>query len=325
MLMILRLRLFLSLSTVIAVPFFTGCRTYAWSAFKWNCLSSTPYLHVSKKPKPLSWDDDRVTACWIGQSTVLVNMKGTTLLTDPVLAKRIAPVHLGGHINLGIRRITELPLKFKELPPVDVILLSHAHYDHWDVASLKYFGEETTVVIPAGTRDLLPRRPYKRVVTLKHGAETQAKGVTIRAFPVEHWGGRTFKDPAPRKCNGYLITRGPVSIVFIGDSTFRNRDTWLQAPVDWGRRIGTTPVDLCLLPISIYTYHLNHMTPEEAWKLSRELDSTWFMPIHWRTFIQAPPKVEPYNEPIRRLKHAAGSETNRIVCEEPGNVFVLPE
>ncbi len=115
-----------------------GCNAYQKWLFKRNMLSSTPYYRVdtSDTPRdPNAWSDEAFTVSWVGHATVLINFYGTTILTDPVLLKRLAPPYLGGQLNLGIRRITECPYDFQDLPPIDLVLLSHAHHDHWDIAS----------------------------------------------------------------------------------------------------------------------------------------------------------------------------------------------
>ena len=303
-----------------------GCSSYAWQVFKWNCLSPTPYMSAPQEPNPRAWRSERATLSWIGQSTVLMNLYGTTVLTDPVLVKRIAPIHVGGHLNLGIRRITQLPVKFSDLPPIDCILLSHAHYDHWDLATLKYFGKETTVVIPVGTAGLVPRRRYREVVELAWKEKTKVGPVTIAAFEVEHSGQRGREDTSRRRCNGYVISCDGIRIAFFGDTAFRERKPWpYHRKVDWAKRVAQTPIDVCILPIGAYTYRYNHMSPEEAWRTYKQIGGRWFLPIHWRTFIQAPLEEEPIWEPIERLRKVAGAEIDAIECDEPGATFVVPE
>ena len=132
--------------------------TPPWS-FVENMLRPTPYMPAAS-PHPKEWSDQRITVTWIGHATVLINFYGTTILTDPVLVKRLAPPNLFG-MNLGIRRITQLPLHFDDLPPIDLVLLSHAHYDHWDLATLKRFKRNTQLIIPRFTSDLVPEGRFR--------------------------------------------------------------------------------------------------------------------------------------------------------------------
>lgn len=290
--------------------------------FRENMLRPTPYMPAaSPKPAPKEWSDQRITVTWIGHATVLINFYGTTILTDPVLTKRLAPPNIFG-MNLGIRRITQLPLEMDDLPRIDLVLLSHAHYDHWDLATLKRFKGDTQIVIPSNTADLVPQGRFSTIAELKWGQIAQVKGVTVRAVQVEHWGQRG-SDKRWRSYNGYLITARGRSIFFGGDSAYCARDTGMS--VDWRRRVGVDGVDLCILPIGDYYYRYNHMSPEEAWDIFKQLGGQWLMPIHWRTFITSPPDREPIFEPIERLGAAAGLERTRIVGQEPGSVFEVPE
>jgi L-ascorbate metabolism protein UlaG (beta-lactamase superfamily) len=231
-----------------------------------------------------------------------------------VLGKRLAPPRLFGK-NFGIRRITEPAVRPEDLPPIDLVLLSHAHYDHWDLASLKKFAPPAQAIIPPVTLDLLPRSHFGEATELAWGQTIQVKGLTITAVPAMHWGQRG-RDPAPRGYNGYLVDGGGTRIYFAGDSAF---STGPGAP-QWRHNVGDQDVDLCLLPIGDSYYHGNHMSPEEAWHLFQLLGGKQLMPIHWRTFIQSPPDKEPTFSPLERLKAAAGSEQFRIVGAEPGEV-----
>ena len=86
---------------------------------------------AGRKPDPASWPDDRITAAWVGHSTVLINFYGVNILTDPVLGSRVG-IHVAGPLVLGMKRYVAPALTFRELPPIDLILLSHAHMDHFD-------------------------------------------------------------------------------------------------------------------------------------------------------------------------------------------------
>ncbi len=313
----------------------SGCHSYPFQVVKWNMLRPTPYVRARRKPAPRSWSPQDATVCWLGHATVLINFYGTTILTDPVLVKRLAPPHLWGHVNLGIRRIHELPLSFRDLPAIDLVLLSHAHYDHWDIASLNYFDQRTTAVIPEGDADILPKGRFGEVVELRWGQSRRFGEVEIKAFYVAHWGQRPGADNSHfRGFNGYVISGRGRRIVFIGDTAFGRwrpsteprtcRPAWTVDALDWRGLAGPGPIDLCILPIGSYYYHMNHCTPEEAWRIFKQLDGRWFLPTHWGTFILCPPDELPPREPIERLRRAAGPDAGRIVCDEPGKVFVLP-
>ncbi len=295
----------------------TGCSSYAWMVFRENKLKPTPYMEVAAKAQPKTWSTNAVTATWIGHATVLINFRGVTILTDPVLGKRIAPPELFGK-NFGIRRITEPAVRPEDLPQIDLVLLSHAHYDHWDRATLKRFKRPTRAIIPPATRDLLPGGSFGEVSELPWGETVRVKGLTITAVPAEHWGQRG-RDPTPRGYSGYLIEGGGTRIFFAGDSAFGKQ--W--PATQWRKNLGDRDVDLCLLPIGDSYYHGNHMSPEEAWRLFRLLGGRQLMPIHWRTFIQSPPDKEPTFSPIERLRAAAGGEQRLIVGAEPGQVVVV--
>ncbi len=285
-------------------------------------LSSTPYYQVDSSDTlrdPNAWSDEAFTVGWVGHATVLINVYGTTILTDPVLLKRLAPPYLGGQRNLGIRRITECPCEFEDLPPIDLVLLSHAHHDHWDTASLKFFDDSTDAIIPRQTRDLIPKGHFKEVTELDWGQSTNVGELTVRAFKVQHWGYRAGKPIKARGYNGYVLSKRGAKIVFFGDSAYHDRSV-LRRPVNWVERAGAGPYDLCILPIGDYFYHYNHMTPEEAWSIYKQLGGKKFLPIHWRTFKLSP---TPIHEPIERLRKAAQDEVEDIICTTPGEAVRL--
>ena len=318
-----RLFSFTGIRNCLLIPFLilrVGCNAYQRKLFKWNMLSSTPYYQVDSSDTlrdPNAWSDEAFTVGWVGHATVLINVYGTTILTDPVLLKRLAPPYLGGQRNLGIRRITECPCEFEDLPPIDLVLLSHAHHDHWDTASLKFFDDSTDAIIPRQTRDLIPKGHFKEVTELDWGQSTNVGELTVRAFKVQHWGYRAGKPIKARGYNGYVLSKRGAKIVFFGDSAYHDRSV-LRRPVNWVERAGAGPYDLCILPIGDYFYHYNHMTPEEAWSIYKQLGGKKFLPIHWRTFKLSP---TPIHEPIERLRKAAQDEVEDIICTTPGEVI----
>ena len=185
-----------------------------WTMETWCRLAS-----ASVKPEPWKWSDAQVTLAWIGHSTVLINFFGVTILTDPVLFSRVG-IRLPG-FTIGPKRLTAPALSFDELPKIDLILLSHAHFDHLDLQTLRCFDESTSVITARATRDLLQGTRFFHVSELDWGQSkslsTAAGEIEITAFLVKHWGARTQRDTY-RGYNGYLIEQGGRRIIFAGDT-----------------------------------------------------------------------------------------------------------
>ncbi|MCC6537704.1 MAG: MBL fold metallo-hydrolase, partial [Bryobacterales bacterium] len=157
------------------------------------------------RPDLSHWDRPGVHAAWLGHSTVLLRIDGYTVITDPMFSAR-AGLDLG-FLTLGVKRLIAAALTADLLPPVDLILLSHAHMDHFDLPSLRALEHAGTQVITApSTMDLLPRpeRYGRGVRELRWGQSAQAGPLTVRAIEVNHWGARLRTDTY-RGYNGYVI------------------------------------------------------------------------------------------------------------------------
>src|SRR5216117_2982683 len=118
---------------------------------EWIVESRRPIAPVFARPTPDTWKNDDLTAAWLGHSTVLINFFGVTILTDPVLFPRIG-IRLPG-FTIGPKRLTAPALEFHQLPQIDLILVSHAHFDHLDLRTLRRFDESTSVITARATRD----------------------------------------------------------------------------------------------------------------------------------------------------------------------------
>jgi glyoxylase-like metal-dependent hydrolase (beta-lactamase superfamily II) len=126
-------------------------RRYARSAVVNRRTQAPPVLPAPHHPHPAAWPNDRLTAAWLGHATVLLNFRGTWLLTDPALERRIG---IGrGCAKLGPRRLVQPALGARDLPPLDAVLLSHAHMDHTDLGTLARLPRNTHVVVQPGNRD----------------------------------------------------------------------------------------------------------------------------------------------------------------------------
>ncbi len=201
---------------------------------------------------------------WIGHSTVLLELDGVRLVTDPVLRARLA--HLR---RVGARVDT------RSLVGVDAVLVSHLHYDHLDVPSLLRLGRSVQVVLPAGSTRLLRRRGFTRITQLGVGEELDIGAVTVAATEAEHSGKRT-PFSLDRPAVGYLVS-GSARIWFAGDTDLFDGMSEL-AP----------GLDVALLPIAGWGARLppGHLDPRTAAEALRLLRPRVAVPIHWGTYKQ---------------------------------------
>jgi L-ascorbate metabolism protein UlaG (beta-lactamase superfamily) len=261
------------------------------------------------RPEPQSWTDDRLTAAWLGHATVLLNLHGTWIVTDPALEPRVG---IGrGLAKLGPRRLVRPALRARDLPPLDLVLLSHAHMDHTDLGTLCSMRRDVPVVVQQGNRDLVRR--FRRVEELAWGESTAVDGVTVESVEVRHWGARMVTD-RHRGYGGYLLTKGDRTVLFAGDTAY----------TDAFARIGErAKVDLAILPIGAYDpWIANHASPEQAWRMFKDVGAEYLLPVHHSTFRLS---REPVGEPMRRLLAAAGAESWRVVAPEVGATWTFSE
>jgi L-ascorbate metabolism protein UlaG (beta-lactamase superfamily) len=266
------------------------------------------------RPEPASWRNDSLTAAWLGHSTVLINFFGANIITDPVLFRRIG-IRFAG-ITIGPKRLTTPALTIRELPHIDLVILSHAHFDHFDLRTLKHFDQSTKAITARGTKDLLRSTHFGEVSELRwqerKSISTSAGTIDLMAFPVKHWGARVRKDTY-RGFNGYLLERNNHRILFGGDTAFT--DTFSDL-----RKQG--PIDLAIMSIGCYNPWIrSHCTPEEAIQMANDAGARFILPVHHQTFRLS---FEPFREPIERFENALRNEPERIAVREIGQAFVLP-
>src|SRR5580700_8421284 len=237
-----------------------GSRARRWYAYlwhEWTVESRRPIAPAFARPNPAEWSGNRITAAWLGHATVLINFFGIKILTDPVLFPRIG-IRLPG-LTVGPKRLTAPALTVRDLPEIDIVLLSHAHFDHFDMRTLHQFGRSTTVITANRTSDLLRWTRFRDVSELRwkeiKSITTFAGKIDITAFRVKHWGARKQRDTY-RGYNGYVLERNNRRIVFGGDTALSDSFAELRA---FG------PIDLAIMPIGAYDPWIHsHCTPEQA-------------------------------------------------------------
>jgi L-ascorbate metabolism protein UlaG (beta-lactamase superfamily) len=257
------------------------------------------------KPDLTNWTDQPLAAAWLGHATVLLRVGEMTILTDPVLCNRVG---IGlGLITGGPRRHVAPALAVRELPPIDLMLISHAHFDHLDRPTLVKLDKNIPVITAGGTFDLIRDLGFRRVAELRWGESTALDGIKVTAQKVAHWGARTFYD-SHRGYNAYLIEAGKKRVLYGGDTAYH----------DFFKEIGR--VDLAVLGIGGYDPYLaSHATPEQAWAMANHLNADHLLPMHHSTFRLS---HEPTREPIERLMTVAGNDAARVVMTQVGGHWV---
>lgn len=275
-----------------------------WAAYR-NAPEVVP---APLRPAPRMWPDRGLFAAWLGHSSVLLKIDGTLVLTDPVFSRRIG-INLGP-LTLGLKRLVAPALTVRDLPPIDLVLLSHAHMDHFDLPSLRRLAHRrTTVVTATRTADLLRVRRYGAVRELGWDERVRVGPLEIRAFRVNHWGARMRSD-VYRGYNGYTIEAGRHRVLFGGDTALTGAFRGLRS---------SRPFDLAIMPVGAYNPWIHyHCTPEQSWQMASEAGFEHFLPVHHQTF---PLSREPYWEPIERVYGAAGAHPERVAAAQIGAEF----
>jgi L-ascorbate metabolism protein UlaG (beta-lactamase superfamily) len=261
-------------------------------------------------PNAALWPDHGLHASWLGHSTVLLKLDGFTILTDPVFGLRVGLNF--GPLTVGIKRLVEVALPIDELPAVDLILLSHAHMDHFDLRTLRQLENPATHVVTASdTADLLGPKRYAGVHELRWNETIRVGPASIRAFEVAHWGARMRSD-LYRGFNGYVVETDHYRVLFGGDTAYTESFRQVRS---------SRKVDLAIMPIGAYDPWIRvHCNPEQAWTMANHAGSEFILPVHHQTFQLS---REGRLEPIERILAAAGSYPERVSVREIGQEFHL--
>jgi L-ascorbate metabolism protein UlaG (beta-lactamase superfamily) len=240
---------------------------------------------------------------WLGHSSVLESVHGRTVLVDPVFSPRIGPRI--GRVVLGPGRLCACLMDPAAIAGVDLVLITHAHFDHLDRPTLERLASKrTTVVTARRTRRLIPRG-FARVVELDWDEEIEVEGVGVRALRPAHWGARIALDRW-RGFNSYVVRDGGVGTLMAGDTAQTRAFDAL------------TGIDVAVFGIGAYRpWVTQHATPEQVWSMFRASGARLLLPVHHSTFELSD---EAPDEPRRRLLAAAGSEAHRIMDLVPGEV-----
>jgi L-ascorbate metabolism protein UlaG (beta-lactamase superfamily) len=272
-----------------------------------------PVARAPHHPEPSRWLDTEITGACLGHSTVLINFLGVWIVTDPVLAARCG-LRFGPFV-IGPKRHVQPALKVRELPEIDLLLLSHSHMDHLDFWTLRRLPGRPHAVTASGMRDLLAGMRLSGITELAwdESAEiiTPHGAVSVTARRVAHWGARMLTDDW-RGYTGFVVERNGRKIGFAGDTARTDFHHWADG----------SDIELLAVPIGAYNpWVTSHCNPEEAVAMADEARAKRLLPIHHQTFQLS---AEPMEEPIARFRAALAAAPERLAAAEIGETFRIP-
>jgi L-ascorbate metabolism protein UlaG (beta-lactamase superfamily) len=274
----------------------------------WRLVRESHERPMAGEPRPAERvSEGELGVTFIGHSSFFLQVGGRTLLVDPVFSKRL----------ILLRRQRQPGLDWREMPAVDVVLLTHAHMDHLNVVSLRRAirrtvrlrGRAPEVVVPKGVEDLVDRLGFAAVHGMEWWEEREVAGLRVTMTPAKHWGARMFSD-THRGYGGYVIEGGGASVYHSGDTAY------FGGFREVGQRLAP---QVALLPIGAYfpdNYRAVHTSPEEALRGFVETGAEVMVPMHFGTFrLGREPMEEP---PVRLMEEARrlGLEDRVAVLEE---------
>ena len=287
-------------------PAFARPDFWAVQAFRarrlWASIAGGPpapsFPRVANDGTALRANRQAATITWIGHATLLVQLDGVNILTDPQFSDRASPVGFAGP-----RRLNPPGVAFEDLPPIHAVVISHDHYDHLDRPTVQRLAaaHRPRFFVPLGLKAWFASLDISDVQELDWWDSERVDGVTFTATPVQHWSARTPFDMNRRLWAGWAIAAGARRLFFGGDTGY----------YDGFRRVGERlgPFDLALVSIAAYeppsVMAHTHTTPEEALRVFADVRARTFVAMHWGTFDLA---EEPIDEPPRRLLAAARAE-----------------
>ena len=267
--------------------------------WKWRKESNKPesieFPLAKNNPKYLKSNKYERTITWVGHSTFLIQIDGINILTDPHFTKRASPLSF-----IGPSRTTPPGLKIDDLPFINLVLISHNHYDHLDAKTIKQLLRKQNInqpifFVPLKLKESISKLGASNVIEHEWWQMSKYKTLEIYSVPVQHWSKRTFNDTNKTLWCGWVVKMSSFKYFFVGDTGYSKDFQDIQ------KMFGE--FDLCTIPIGAYAPRWfmkdSHCNVEEAIQIHRDVNSKKSIAMHWGTFQLTD---EPMDEPIKLLK-----------------------
>jgi L-ascorbate metabolism protein UlaG (beta-lactamase superfamily) len=285
---------------------------------KWQRNKNDPIttsIDVSYDWKKIDLNNDNNYSIWIGHSTFLIKKDELTILTDPIFSERASPLK-----RFGPKRLIPPSISINELPKIDVVTVSHNHYDHLDIRSLKILYElnpDIIFLIPKGDKNIFDKRNINNVYEFEWWQNFVIQNVEFTFTPVQHWSARGIFDKNESLWGGWYIKNKDYAIYHAGDTGYSN--DFLATKEKLG------PPKYSFIPIGAYEPEwfmaASHVNPEDAIKIMLDLESEYSFGMHWGTFtLTDEDTIEPK---IRLNKALKKANLNNFTTIVPGQIIRL--
>ena len=272
-------------------------------------------IELSSDWQKLNLSEDDNYAIWIGHSTFLIKKNGVTILTDPIFSKRASPFK-----NIGPKRLIPPAIPLDAIPHIDIVTVSHNHYDHLDIHSLKKISKkhpEAIFLVPAGDEKLLKRKKIKNVYNFDWWESIEHKGFLITFTPVQHWSKRSLFDRNKSLWGGWFFKYKDYSLYHAGDTGY-SKDF-----IDTKIKLGSPKY--AFIPIGAYDPEWfmaeSHVNPEDAVQIMLDLEAEKAFGMHWATFVLTDEDtIEPK---IRLEKEIMKYKDLNFISVVPGSIINL--
>ncbi len=297
------------------VPFLKSAGWIIGRAFRQQKNIPPPVRTV--EADTLSRPPERLRITWIGHSTVYVQTPDVNILIDPIFSKRASPISFAGP-----RREAALPLHVADLPGVDVVMISHDHYDHLDETSIEEIERrfKPLFLAPLGLQQILSDWGASRVIEMDWWQYVEVNGITYHCTPAKHFSGRGLTNRDGTLWAGWYVQmpENKVNLYYAGDTGYASLFSEIR------ERLGVP--DVALLPIGAYLpkwfMQPIHVNPEEAMQAFMDVQASHFIPVHWGTFDLADDAIQEPAERIRQVADSLGLSENLHVLDI-GGIFTL--
>ena len=291
-----------------------------WKVLKWWWERDPAPWVVRQKAYPTKpvarVEGDALAVTMVGHASLLIQTQGLNILTDPIWSERASPLE-----DHGPKRVRPPGIAFADLPPIDVVLVSHNHYDHMDMPTLRrlWQRDHPLILTPLGNGALLERQGMKAYARDWGQGVRLSEKIGIDVVRVQHWSSRNMVDKNRALWGGFVITTPKGPIIFAGDAGYGDGSTWRAIVQRYG------PARLALLPIGSYEPRwfmaYPHMNPVEAVRAFQDLQAAQAIGIHWGVFQLTDEAVDAPRLDLVLALYKARIATSRFVAFLPADVY----